>query len=376
MEDLTTQIENMKKNLNNLLKDNEVLKNENNYQLFKVKTQRLNLENQIQKLNNEINYLKIENKQYEVIQYYIKNKKNNLNDYSPKLSFLERIYNNLKIKITHQKFEEISLYYIKNIFLKYLIAPQNIDIFLNPVITPEGDTLNYNKNIGKNYIKNNLVFQICEILKQKDKLEMNDFIQLKLLLKDKKTGKYFKNPIVISTGETIEGDYNIHKCYQNKVIFNLINDIGILLEESFFNFKEINYDYIENNKEKYDNNELTIYTLNLEINNLTQKNKDYEKQILDFKNQEEKYKQDINNLKEKNSKLTLEINKLEEENKKLISEINKLKEENNKLNQNVQNNNVNNNEREVIVSFDNKNFLINFDKNISFQNFKNIFFKD
>ena len=85
MEDLTTQIENMKKNLNNLLKDNEVLKNENNYQLFKVKTQRLNLENQIQKLNNEINYLKIENKQYEVIQYYIKNKKNNLNDYSFKL---------------------------------------------------------------------------------------------------------------------------------------------------------------------------------------------------------------------------------------------------------------------------------------------------
>ena len=260
--------------------------------------------------------------------------------------------------------------------MKYLIAPQNIGIFLNLMITPEGDNFNYNKNIGKNYIKNNLVFQICEILKQKDKLEMNDFIQLKLLLKNKQTGKYFKNPIVISTGETIEGDYNIHKCYQNKVIFNLINDIGILLEESFFNFKEINYDYIENNKEKYDNNELTIYTLNLEINNLTQKNKDYEKQILDFKNQEEKYKQDINNLKEKNSKLTLEINKLEEENKKLISEINKLKEENNKLNQNVQNNNVNNNEREVIVSFDNKNFLINFDKNISFQNFKNIFFKD
>ena len=259
--------------------------------------------------------------------------------------------------------------------MKYLIDPQNIGIFLNPMITPEGDTLNYNKNIGKNYIKNNLVFQICEILKQKDKLEMNDFIQLKLLLKDKKTGKYFKNPIVISTGETIEGDYNIHKCYQNKVIFNLINDIGILLEESFFNFKEIKYDYIENNKEKYDNNELTIYTLNLEINNLTQKNKVYEKQILDFKNQEEKYKQDINNLKEKNSKLTLEINKLEEENKKLISEINKLKEENNKLNQNVKNNNVNNNEREVIVSFDNKNFPINFDKNISFQNFKNIIFQ-
>ena len=77
MEDLTTQIENMKKNLNNLLKDNEVLKNENDYQLFNVKTHRLNLENQIQKLNNEIYYLKIENKQYEVIQYYIKNKKIN-----------------------------------------------------------------------------------------------------------------------------------------------------------------------------------------------------------------------------------------------------------------------------------------------------------
>ena len=102
---------------------------------------------------------------------------------------------------------------------------------------------------------------------------MNDLNKLKQLLKDKKTGKYFKNPIVISSGkdkgETIEGDDNVNKCYRNKVILNIIKEIEIILIDDFFNFEEINYnDYNDINNNE---NDLEIKNLKSENNKLIEK---------------------------------------------------------------------------------------------------------
>ena len=222
-----------------------------------------------------------------MIQYYIKRKKDEYNDYSPKSAFLKKIYKNLGLKITHPKFQEIALYYIRKKLLEYLSDPKDYNLFINPIISPEGDTFNYNKKKAPICVENHLASKICQILRNKNKLDKNDLNKLKQLFKDKKTGKYFKNPIVISSGkdkgETIEGDDNVNKCYRNKVILNIINEIEIILIDDFFNFEEINYnDYNDINNNE---NDLEIKNLKSENNKLIEKIERYKKKIDDLQKQ-------------------------------------------------------------------------------------------
>jgi len=351
------------------------LKNENK-NIDKLQNEINNLKNllsifekKIKNLKNENISLNIEQKQYKVIMYYIKQMKDKKNDYSPKLAFFRQIYNNLGIKINYTKFQEISLYYIKLCFFKYLFDAKNSNTSFNPVISPEGYTFNYLVNIPSNYIKNNLVSNIYEILLKKDKLEMIDFLKLKQLLKDKKTGKYFKNPIVISfgkdKGKTIEGDYNVDKYYRNKVILDIINEIEVFLEDNYFNFNEINYDYI--NFTKKENNgkmQLEINNLKLIINKLEQKNDENEKVIDNLEKQKNILENQII-LHENN------IISLKEENKKL-----KKFSQNDGFNYNPniifnnKKNHFDNNKREVTISIDNKNYMINIYNNMTFEKFK------
>ena len=121
--------------------------------------------------------------------------------------------------------------------------PKTSEIFSNPIISKNGTTFEGNKiDKKKDYVENKLVFKICEIIrKNEESLNMEDFNIIKKLLKNEKND-YYKNPVVISTGnnkgETKEGNDD-DKNYKNLAISNIINGIRELLEDDFFKFEGI-----------------------------------------------------------------------------------------------------------------------------------------
>ena len=112
-ENLRNENENLRNENNDLKKNNHKLETENNKlkkQVEELQKVLNKLQNQLLILEEKIKKLNIEKKQYDVIQYYIKRKNDKYNDYSPKSAFLKKIYKNLGLKLTHQKFQEIALY--------------------------------------------------------------------------------------------------------------------------------------------------------------------------------------------------------------------------------------------------------------------------
>ena len=104
-----------------------------------------------------------------------------------------------------------------------------------------------NENILR---ENKLVFDICIILKENKKLEMNNFKQIKKLLLNEEE-KFYENPVVNMNGITEEGKPN--ELYQNLVIKNVIKEIKIF-DDEFFENKDI-YNF---NKSRNKDNDIEI----------------------------------------------------------------------------------------------------------------------
>jgi len=199
-------------------------------------------------LEKELLFKKIEEKQMEVIEFYLRSKKiskdSNEINFSPKIKLLEEIDNNYGILIDSNKFTEIALYYIKSKLEGQLKEdPKTSEIFSNPIISKNGTTFEGNKiDKKKDYVENKLIFKICEIIRKNgESLNMDDFNIIKKLLKNERND-YYKNPVVISTGnnkgETKEGNDDDEN-YKNLAISNIINGIRELLEDDFFKFEGI-----------------------------------------------------------------------------------------------------------------------------------------
>ena len=234
----------LQKEINSLKNKNNNIENEKTY----FKNEYIKAKKEIQKLENKLLFKNIEEKQMKVIEFYLKKeitKEFNITKSSIIGKFLEEINNNFGLYIDSNKFTKIALYYIKSKLTEHLTDPNNSEIFSDPMISIDGITFDNNIIIpGINYVENKLVSELCRIIKNnKGDLEMEDFIKIKQLLKNKQNDEYFKNPIVISEGinlgETLEGnDFNNQK-YKNIVILQIINDIRELLEDEFFNFEGI-----------------------------------------------------------------------------------------------------------------------------------------
>ena len=206
----------------------------------------------------ETHFLNVENKKIEAIIWYMKKKYNKSFDsdiiYQ---NLLSEIKDKCGININRAKLKEIFLFYIKEKFTECLSCPLTADIFLNPLITPEGQTFDKSylikeiQKTGKNpltrtklnesqLIENKLVRDLCEIFKSNyDKFNMSGFNEMKSLLKDKNTKMFYTNPVVIKygykKGETEEGKGGIYKNeeYSNKVILNLIEQNKEIMSDEF-----------------------------------------------------------------------------------------------------------------------------------------------
>lgn len=249
--------ERKKKNFKRMLKENEILEEEN------------------EKLNNlrqkRISY-NVEDKKIGVILWYIKNKYNV--KFPPDVLYqylLDEVKNKCGFVIDQNKFQEIFLYYIKEKLDEYLSCPITCDIFLNPVITPEGQTFEKDmivKEIERNHknpltrnelkkkelIENKLVMKLCKILQSNgDNFKIEHFIQIRNLLMNPKTNTLFTNPYVINAGEKIgetDEEDDIVIDYSNKVILNIIEQNSEILTDEFLNYLngkiDINtHDFIE-----------------------------------------------------------------------------------------------------------------------------------
>ena len=237
------------KEIESLRKENDNLKLE----LNQIKNLNRIINEEKNNLEKKLLSKKIEEKQKQVIDYYLYSKgmlkKLNEKVFSPNIIFLEEIYNNFGLFIDSKKFSEIALYYIKSKLTENLRDPNNSKIFSNPMISEDGKTFEENNiidiedmNYGMEKVENKLAFKLCEILrKREDNLDMEDFNNIKKLLRNGKGNEYFKNPVVITNGrykgETIEG--NNSNNYKNLVIKKIINDIRELLEDDFFKFEGI-----------------------------------------------------------------------------------------------------------------------------------------
>ena len=225
-----------------LKQNNNRLKNE--YQSCEDKNKKL--KETLEAIKNQRNNMIIQNKFYEVILFYIKNEINNeinINAYEPQRLFINELSNNINFTIDKKKFEEITLYYIKSKLIEILTPKKGIDIFKNPMINKEGETLEIkNNNPNSELIENKLVKRICEKLEDKDKnscFNMEKFKEIKKLLIYQ--GKYYENPVVFKTGkykgETVDNDDK--KEYKNKIIKQIINEIRDFLEDEYFNVDKI-----------------------------------------------------------------------------------------------------------------------------------------
>ena len=211
-------------------------------------------------------------KQLNVIEFYVKKeiatRSSDKNNYIKNnvLAELENIKYNYWLNVDSDKFKEIALYYIKSKLLENLIDSKTKNIFTIPVISPEGYT--YEKDgldESNDYIENKLVSEICKILKEsEEKLNLENFKKIKILLTSKETADLYKNPIVTvsgeNKGETIEDDNKVFG-YTNIVIKNIIEDIRELLDDDFFNFEMVESDEIisEKNGIANNNSELNIF---------------------------------------------------------------------------------------------------------------------
>ena len=223
-----------------------------------IKTEINNLREENKKLNDSANKgiaTNIENKKIEVILWYIKNKYNKT--FSQNILYqylLDEAKEKCGITIDKNKLRDIFVIYMKDKLTEYLTCPLTADIFLNPVITPEGQTFDKNyllkeiklkkqnpltrNNLNeKELVENKLVLDSCELLKfNQDKFKMENIFQIRKLLINPKTNKYYSNPYVIKEGdrrgETEDGIGNIDK-YSNKVISNIIEQNGDILTNEF-----------------------------------------------------------------------------------------------------------------------------------------------
>ena len=195
-----------------------------------------------------------------IIKYYIYNKykDNDFQDLTLE-NLINEIYKKYKEKINKKKIKKISYMYIKDKLLENLTCPISQDIFINPYITPEGQTFNkyyidkYIEIDGKNpltklplekrdLILNKKVLDLLELYdNNKNKFNKTICNELKNILKNE-NGNYYNNPIIIEfgehKGETTEGNNNNNR-YINLIIKSLIDQIGDLLEEDFKIFDEI-----------------------------------------------------------------------------------------------------------------------------------------
>ena len=217
------------------------------------------LEEENKRLNEEISIIKNSPSPYyletriKVIKFYLQKELNqqDVNNFDCKDLFLSEIKNDFGIKFTPQKFSEITLYYINEKLREILSRdsdPQNI--FVNPVINRAGKTFEKNMVNENNLRENKLVFDICIILKENKKLEMNNFKQIKKLLLNEEE-KFYENPVVNMNGITEEGKPN--ELYQNLVIKNVIKEIKIFDNEFFENKDIINF-----NKSRNKDNDIEI----------------------------------------------------------------------------------------------------------------------
>jgi len=237
---------------------NEKLKNDN--KLLKQENEKIL--NELKELNDEYEHSilsNVENKKIEVILSYVKKKYNK--SYPPDIiyqSLISEVKEKFKININNSsKLKEIFLFYIKEKFVESLTCPLTADIFLNPVITPEGQTFDKNyllkelEKTGKNpltraplnatqLIENKLVRDLCEILKfNLNNFDMKSFNEMKNLLTNKNTKKFYSNPYVIkegiNKGETIDEGIIKNPDYSNRVILNIIEQYKELLDDDFIN---------------------------------------------------------------------------------------------------------------------------------------------
>ena len=227
-------------------------------QIHKIKIENDNLKEENKKLTDlkkKRNTSNIEDKKIEVILWYVKNKYNKIFSTNVLYQYLlDEIKEKCGITIDKNKLRDIYVKYIQDKLVEYLTCPLTADIFLNPVITPEGQTFDKNYLLkelrlkGQNpltrnklnqdeLIENKLVLDLCEILKlNQDKFKMETIFQIRKLLINPKTNDFYSNPCVIHEGdrrgETEDGNGASNK-YSNKVISNIIEQNGDILTNEF-----------------------------------------------------------------------------------------------------------------------------------------------
>ena len=255
-------------------------------QIYKIKIENNNLQEENKKLidlkNKRITSY-IEDKKMEVILWYIKNKYNRI--FSPNVLYqylLSEIKEKCGISIDKNKLRDIYIIYIKDKLTECLTCPLTADIFLNPVITPEGQSFDKNyllkelklkgqnpltrNNLRENeLIENKLVLDLCETLKlNQDEFKMENIFQIKKLLINPNTHDYYSNPYVIQEGnrrgETEDGVGTTNK-YSNKVISNIIEQSRDILTDEFL--IEINGNNRINNSYIFEGNLQTDSRINI-----------------------------------------------------------------------------------------------------------------
>ena len=219
------------------------------------------------------------------IKYYIRTK------YNAEIStehmmnyFINEI--NLKFieKIDLKDIKKYVIKYIKDKLVENLKCPITQDLFLNPYITPEGQTFDKTKieqsiktihanpltktklNI-KELIPNRKVLDLVEFYKNySDIFDEKACLVLKSILKKDKD-EYYENPVVISSGEkigtTIEGDYNMK--YKNLIVKSLIELLGDILDE-YFQSNSNQIQIVNNDMEISDMQNSDVRNINNELN--------------------------------------------------------------------------------------------------------------
>ena len=144
----------------------------------------------------------------------------------------------------------MSLVYIQKQLTECLTCPLTKKIFVDPLIAPNGETfetddvldkMNSSGNIGNNLnidelIQNKLVAKISKIIRTNKDFNLDTLIEIRKLLINPDTKTFYSNPYVIWEGEKLgdtaekeNGEIN----YENKIIKNIMEQIGELLSDEF-----------------------------------------------------------------------------------------------------------------------------------------------
>lgn len=254
---------NLETRIYNLKNEIEKIKEEKK----KLKTKITNLEQNIQKykkekieLNKDNNKFKQYNNIIKLIKYYINKKyRQEIPSNSILDIFIKEINKKFKENINKNQLKKFRCMYVQDKLNENLICPISADRFINPVITPEGQTFDKNKietSLDRNKINpiTKKPLKINQLVLNKKILELLELSQnyadnfddiacqkLKEILKDE-NGRYYTNPIVVSSGtnigNTIEGNSS-NKNYKNLIIKALIDEVRELLDENFETVDEI-----------------------------------------------------------------------------------------------------------------------------------------